>query len=144
MKKQRQEIGCIICPNEADIFIHGTPYCEKCYLQIQNDSWRDEIRRNVEALDYCKSADSIIDKVCSINNLERADLMVKTRRGEVIEARHMCMHLIYSKFAEFSRKKTAMVFGQSAHATSTNASKQIENRIATSKSFREKYQELLR
>lgn len=141
MEKQKSVIGCVICGNESEIFINSMPFCNKCYFQMQNGGWRDELKRNVEALEQYTSVDDVIDRVCRLNGLDLVDLMTKSRKLGIVEARQMSMYLMREKFC-FTYKKIGETFNKD-HATAMYAHSEIGNRIAKYKGFRSKYKELL-
>lgn len=140
MKQSNEILSCSVCGGIAEIFPDGMPLCLLCNEQMLTGD-KSDIKRKIDALDYNKSEESIINHVCALNNLNYNDIMNKTRRQDIIESRHMSMYLIRYCLC-FSFQKIGDIFDQ-AHSTVCHACKEIENRIATNKIFREKYKNLL-
>jgi len=78
--------------------------------------------------------DSIIKAVCSNFKITPKDMVVKTRKREVVEARQVACVLI-RKHSRLSYAKIGNLLGGLDHATMLYAMKKVDNLLETDKDF---------
>ena len=81
------------------------------------------------------TAESIKDTVCGYFNIEPRLLQAKSRKSEIVQARHISMFLA-KKYTELSLACIGDVIGKRDHATVLHACKTIGERMAVDKSLK--------
>jgi chromosomal replication initiator protein len=83
--------------------------------------------------------EEIIEKVCMQYNIKPELLEAKTRKHEIVLARHMSMFFI-RKYVKIPLKAIGSRFGGRDHATVIHACSVIENYLQTNKKIKEEYE----
>lgn len=88
------------------------------------------------------NTDKVIELVLPFfEGITREMLESKSRDGKIIEARHMCIKLARGYTVD-SSKTIGSIFGGRHHTTVLSAVRMIQNRIDTSRKYRELYESI--
>ena len=79
--------------------------------------------------------DSIVKAVCKNFNITKAQLVVKTRKREVVEARQVACVLMRKHFPRMSFGRIGTFLGGLDHATMIHAIGKVDNLLETDKDF---------
>lgn len=82
-------------------------------------------------------ANSIINTVCSNTGVDKIMIASKTRKREVVEARHIAMFFI-KKQTFLSLKKIGLYFGSRDHSTVIHACQTVSDLMECNKKFNDK------
>ena len=107
-----------------------TPEFTKSVLDRLNRNRKQEI-----SIDYIKRI------VCSYYNLSEEQLLAKTRKREIVQARYLSMYFA-KMFTKCSLTGIGTQIGKKDHATVLYACKMVNNLIATDKQFRMQAEEI--
>ena len=107
-----------------------TPEFTKSVLESLNRNRKQEI-----SIDYIKRV------VCSYYNLSEEQLLAKTRKREIVQARYLSMYFA-KMFTKCSLTGIGTQIGKKDHATVLYACKTVNNLMATDKQFRMQAQEI--
>ena len=107
-----------------------TPEFTKSVLERLNRNRKQEI-----SIDYIKRV------VCSYYNLSEEQLLAKTRKREIVQARYLSMYFA-KMFTKCSLTGTGTQIGKKDHATVLYACKTVNNLMATDKQFRMQAEEI--
>jgi len=83
----------------------------------------------------------IVDKTCNYFEINEEDVMSKSRKANIVEVRQLIMYLA-SKNTKLTASKIGLHIGGRNHATVIHSIKQIQDRLATDKTFAQKVSEL--
>jgi len=81
------------------------------------------------------SAETIIRTICRHYGLKQKDLLSKSRKQDIVKARHLTMYLIY-KYTGQSYQQIGLVMGKRDHSTVLHACNAVNARILADKFFR--------
>ncbi|MBQ5996693.1 MAG: chromosomal replication initiator protein DnaA [Bacteroidales bacterium] len=107
-----------------------TPEFTKSVLERLNRNRKQEI-----SIDYIKRV------VCSYYNLSEEQLLAKTRKREIVQARYLSMYFA-KMFTKCSLTGIGTQIGKKDHATVLYACKTVNNLMATDKQFRMQAEEI--
>jgi chromosomal replication initiation ATPase DnaA len=71
----------------------------------------------------------IIGEVEAVTNITTEQLMTKTRKYEIKEARHLTIHFFNKYLSNKSLKDIANYFGMSCHSSVIHSNKQVRNNL---------------
>lgn len=85
--------------------------------------------------------DDIVRKVCAHYGVKLRDLLSKSRRQTIVQARQLAMYLSH-KYTDLSLSQIGRRIGGRDHSTVLHSCAQVERRVATDKGFRREMEEL--
>lgn len=85
--------------------------------------------------------DDIVRKVCAHYGVKLCDLLSKSRRQTIVQARQLAMYLSH-KYTDLSLSQIGRRIGGRDHSTVLHSCAQVERRVATDKGFRREMEEL--
>ena len=85
--------------------------------------------------------DDIVRKVCAHYGVKQRDLLSKSRRQGIVQARQLAMYLSH-KYTDLSLSQIGRRIGDRDHSTVLHSCAQVERRVATDKGFRREMEEL--
>ena len=85
--------------------------------------------------------DDIVRKVCAHYGVKQRDLLSKSRRQGIVQARQLAMYLSH-KYTDLSLSQIGRRIGGRDHSTVLHSCAQVERRVATDKGFRREMEEL--
>jgi hypothetical protein len=99
----------------------------------------------VPGTSICGHPIELINFVSHVTGIPYSDIVSKSQKDEIMDARHLAMYFIYAKFrGKYSLKSIAGMFGLISHATVLHSVKVTKNLRETDYEFRvlfEKIQE---
>jgi chromosomal replication initiation ATPase DnaA len=100
---------------------------------------------NIQVAVYHNDIDysSIIQLVCEINGITRADFVSRSRKREIVEARAMFVSFIRSINSRISLQTLGKLIGSRDHTTVINALKKHRDTYIYDKAYKLKYQNLV-
>ena len=85
--------------------------------------------------------DTIIEHTCTMFDVDRDDLMSKSRKANIVLGRQVAMYLA-QKHTHLSTTKIGFAIGRRNHATVIHACQTIADRLEREEQFREQMEEL--
>ncbi len=85
--------------------------------------------------------DDILDAVCSHTRLPRREVLSKSRKAALVEARQLTMYLIH-KYTQLPYAQIGRRIGHRDHSTVMHACQQIDHRLTIEPAFRRSVEEL--
>lgn len=85
--------------------------------------------------------DDIVRKVCAHYGVKLRDLLSKSRKQTIVQARQLAMYLSH-KYTDLSLSQIGRRIGGRDHSTVLHSCAQVERRVATDKGFRREMEEL--
>ena len=87
------------------------------------------------------TADDIISAVCQHYGLKQREIVSKSRKQNIAQARQLAMYLIH-KYTDLSYSQIGRRFGGRDHSTVLHGCNQVARRISVEKAFRHEVEEL--
>jgi len=85
----------------------------------------------------------IIDFICYKNGITRFDLMSKSRKRKVVDAKHLCSYFLYNKLSSKPNLQTvAEMVGLTSHCTVIHSLSKVKQLIEVDTNFKKKYDEI--
>ena len=109
--------------------------------EIDMDMVRMTVKNVVKIGSKIITAEKIQNTVCSYFNIPLKDIHSKSRKQEIVKARHICMFL-FKKHTNYSFAHIGSLIGKRDHATVLHGVKAIQNLLDVNKSFRSEMSEL--
>ena len=135
---------CTICGHNTHHYFNGLFLCFDCICDIQEGS-SERIKQSVDNFKGDPKNDKIPDilyRVSVVTKIPVAKIHIKTRKREIVEARHIAMHIALlnncGSLAFIGRE-----IGNKDHSTVIHANKTVKNLLETNAVFRDKYGELI-
>ncbi len=109
--------------------------------EIDPDAAKEILRDMMEDFQVRLEIEDIQRAVANFYGLTPEDLSAKTRKREVVTARHVAMHFS-KKMTSHSLKSIGLRFGGRDHSTVIHACNSVENRLELEPAFREQFAEV--
>lgn len=87
------------------------------------------------------TTDDIIATVCRQYGIKQKEIVSKSRKQAIVQARQIAMHLCH-KYTEATYSQMGRIFGKRDHSTVLYACNQVSRRISVDKAFRREVEEL--
>ena len=129
---------CGICGKPAEFSDYfKEAICDDC----ANFSY-DDIARRVEKFTCDQTIIMILERVSRETKIPIDDIVRKTRKREIVEARQIA-HYLAKRETSASLNAIGWEIGRKDHSTVLHSDKTVKNLLATDKLYREKYGEFL-
>lgn len=99
------------------------------------------IARTVKSEGAELTLDDIVQTICKHFGLKQKDLLSKSRKQNIVQARQLAMHLA-KKHLELSFSQIGQRIGKRDHTTVLHACNQVAARLSTDKTFRAEMEEI--
>ena len=86
--------------------------------------------------------DKILDVVLRYYKSDRESVLGQRRHPELVEARHLAMHMMRKHLVDKRLKSIANYFGKKDHSTVIHAEKTVRDRLFYDEQYKDKYQEI--
>lgn len=86
--------------------------------------------------------DKILDVVLRYYKSDRKEVLGQKRHPELVEARHLTMHMMRKHLADKKLKAIAKYFGKKDHSTVIHADKSVRDRLFYDEKYQQQYEEI--
>jgi len=135
---------CYICGQNTQHYYNGLFICFDCICDIQEGE-SERIQQSVKDFRGDPKNDKIPDilyRVSQVTKIPVEKIHIKTRKREIVEARHIAMHIALLNNCG-SLAFIGSQIGNKDHSTVIHANKTVKNLLETNAIFRDKFGELV-